>query len=123
MTTAVAGRYVAMLFLAREIAHRIHLKTRSFAEHMALNDFYHEIVENADAFAESYQGCYDELLNIPMLSNEYRGDIVKVLEQIKQWIEANREAITPRSNTALHNLIDEAVDTFDTALYKLRFLK
>lgn len=123
MSSPVAGRYVAMLFLARDVAHRIHLKTRSFAEHMALNEFYHDIVENADDFAEAYQGCYDELLNIPMLSNEYRGDIVKVLEQMKQWIETNRDAIVPRTNTALHNIIDEAVATFDSTLYKLRFLK
>ena len=47
---------IALLFLAREIAHREHLKTRSFAAHMALNEFYTGIIENADAIAEAYQG-------------------------------------------------------------------
>ena len=51
------GELIAILFLAREIAHREHLKTRSFAAHMALNEFYNDIVERADAIAESYQGC------------------------------------------------------------------
>ena len=123
MSSAVAGKYVALLFLARDIAHRVHLKTRSFAEHMALNEFYEEIVDKADAFAEAYQGCYNELLNIPLLTNEYKGNIVDVLEKQKEWIEANREAIVDRKNTALHNIIDEAVGVYDKALYKLRFLK
>ena len=121
--SAAAGKYVALLFLGRDIAHRVHLKTRSFSEHMALNDFYNDIVESADEFAEAYQGCYDELLNIPLLTNDYKGNIVDVLEAQKKWIEDNREAIVPRTNTALHNIIDEAVGIYDKALYKLRFLK
>ena len=121
--SATTGKYVALLFLARDIAHRVHLKTRSFSEHMALNEFYNDIVEHADDFAEAYQGCYDELLNIPLLTNDYKGNIVDVLSAQKDWIEANREAIVPRTNTALHNIIDEAVGTYDKALYKLRFLK
>ena len=121
--SATTGKYVALLFLARDVAHRVHLKTRSFSEHMALNEFYNDIIEHADDFAEAYQGCYDELLNIPLLTNDYKGNIVDVLSAQKDWIEANREAIVPRTNTALHNIIDEAVGTYDKALYKLRFLK
>jgi DNA-binding ferritin-like protein len=121
--SATTGKYVALLFLARDVAHRVHLKTRSFSEHMALNEFYNDIVEHADDFAEAYQGCYNELLNIPLLTNDYKGNIVDVLEAQKKWIEDNREAIVPRANTALHNIIDEAVGTYDKALYKLRFLK
>jgi aromatic ring-cleaving dioxygenase len=45
------------------------------------------------------------------------------LEKQKEWIESNREAIVDRKNTALHNIIDEAVGIYDKALYKLRFLK
>lgn len=121
--SAAAGKYVALLFLARDIAHRVHLKTRSFSEHMALNEFYDDIVEHADKFAEAYQGCYEELLNIPLLTNEYKGSIIDVLKKQRDWIEANRQAICPREKTSLHNIIDEAVATYDKAIYKLTFLK
>lgn len=121
--SAAAGKYVALLFLGRDIAHRVHLKTRSFSEHMALNEFYEDIVEHADDFAEAYQGCYGELLNIPLLSNDYKGNIIDVLKGQRDWIEANRDAICPREKTALHNIIDEAVATYDKAIYKLTFLK
>lgn len=121
--SAMAGKYVALLFLARDIAHRVHLKTRSYAEHKALNEFYDEIVDHADDFAEAYQGCYEELLNIPLLTNEYKGSIIEVLKKQRDWIETNRAAICPRDKTALQNIIDEAVALYDKTIYKLTFLK
>lgn len=121
-----AGQFVALLFLARDMAHRAHLKVTgpgSFATHMALGNFYEGIVERADAFAEAYQGRYNELLDIPLLENEYAGEIADVLEQQMAWIEDSREQICKRNETALHNLIDEAVSLYQSTLYKLRFLE
>jgi len=48
--------FVGMLFLARDVAHSVHLNTRSYSKHVALNTFYDEIIELADGFAEAYQG-------------------------------------------------------------------
>ena len=121
-----AGQFVALSFLARDMAHRAHLKATgpgSFAAHMALGNFYEGIVERADAFAEAYQGRYNELLDIPLLENEYAGEIADVLEQQMAWIEDSREQICKRNETALHNLIDEAVSLYQSTLYKLRFLE
>ena len=123
MSSLVAGKYVALLFLGRDIAHRVHLKTRSYAEHKALNEFYDEIVDKADSFAEAYQGKYNEILDIPLLTNDKKGTIADVLENQMKWIEDNRESICPRKETALHNLIDEAVALYLSTIYKLRFLK
>tara|TARA_R110002126_G_scaffold112176_5_gene250325 strand:- start:529 stop:903 length:375 start_codon:yes stop_codon:yes gene_type:complete len=121
-----AGRYVALLFLARDMAHRAHLKATgpgSFAAHMALGNFYQNIIERADAFAEAYQGRFNELLDIPLLENDYAGEIADVLEQQMAWIEDSREEICARNETALHNVIDEAVLLYQSTLYKLRFLE
>ena len=113
---------IALLFLAREIAHREHLKTRSFAAHMALGDFYADIVEKADAIAEAYQGCEGKLLNIPYLKNTSKGSIEKILRDHTKWIEANRYKIISKDETSIQNLIDEAVETYQRVLYKLKFL-
>ena len=121
-----AARYVALLFLARDMAHRAHLKATgpgSFAAHMALGNFYQNIIERADAFAEAYQGRFNELLDIPLLENDYAGEIADVLEQQMAWIEDSREEICARNETALHNVIDEAVLLYQSTLYKLRFLE
>ena len=123
MNTLYAGKYVALLFLARDLAHRVHLKTRSFSEHMATDAFYNDIIPLADEFAQKFEGCYGVLIDIPLMANEHKGTLLEVLEKHTQWIEDNREKIVPRSNTALHNIIDEAVGVYDQAKYHLRFLK
>lgn len=117
-----AGEYVALLFLARDLAHRAHLRTRSYAEHMALGAFYEGVVPLADAFAEAYQGRFDELLDIPLMDNEFEGEIADILDQQMSLIEDSREAIAPRSESALHNIVDETVALYQSTLYKLRFL-
>jgi len=113
---------IATLFLARELAHREHLRTRSFAQHMALGDFYDAIVDKADAIAEAYQGRFELLGQVPMLVNTVQGTIVDVLQSHVDWIAANRYTACPREETAIQNLIDEAVGVYLSALYKLRFL-
>lgn len=115
------GELIALLFLARELAHREHLRTRSYAAHVALDGFYHEIVEKADAIAEAWQG-EKGLLDIPMLDNNAKGDIVKILQGHVAWIKDNRYEVAPKDDTPIQNLIDEAVETYLSTLYKLRFL-
>ena len=39
---STAADFIGTLFVARDVAHSVHLNTRSFSKHMALNDFYHE---------------------------------------------------------------------------------
>lgn len=117
-----AGQLVALAFLGRDLAHRAHLGTRSYAEHVALGEFYEGVIPLVDSFAEAYQGRYGELLEIPLMDNEFEGEIADVLEQQMAWIEDNREKVCPRSESALHNEIDAIVHIYQTTLYKLRFL-
>jgi hypothetical protein len=49
---------MGLLFLGRDVAHSVHLNTRSFSKHEALNIFYNRIIGAADDFAEAYQGRY-----------------------------------------------------------------
>lgn len=126
MNHRMAGMYIATLFLARDVAHVAHLRAQgpgSYAQHSALGDFYDGIVGLADSFAEAYQGEYEILLTIPLLDNEYSGDIASVLRQMKEWIQKNKAQIAPREQTALHNIVDEAVALFQSTLYKLNFLE
>lgn len=115
-------KIVARLFLVRDIAHREHLKTRSYAQHMALGEFYEAIVESADAIAEAYQGRYGIVEDIPFLIPTVPGDIIAQLEGNLAIIEQTRFEDVPAEDTAIQNLIDEAVALFLKAIYKLKFL-
>ena len=123
---STAGLLAAHLFLARDIAHRAHLRTQgpgSFAAHEALGEFYEGIIDLADRFVESYQGEYEVLLDIPLLDNDYEGDAREVLLQIKEWVRDNRFKAVPKDETAIHNLLDEAVSLFQRTNFKLQFLE
>jgi DNA-binding ferritin-like protein len=114
---------ISLLFLARDLAHREHLRTKSFAQHMALNTFYNEIVENADAIAEAYQGQYGLMSNIEILGfKSSRQSIITELQTQVKWIKDNRYKICDKDDTPIQNLIDTAVETYLSTLYKLRFL-
>lgn len=113
-------RLIARLFLVRDIAHREHLKTTSYARHMALGDFYDAVVDKADAIAEAYQGKFGVMQEIPFLLPNIQGDIIEVLEANLAIIESTRYEEVPREETAIQNLIDEAVAVFLSTLYKLK---
>ena len=56
---SAAAEFVARAFAARTAAHLAHLKSRSYAAHMALEGFYEDIIDVADRFCEVYQGLFD----------------------------------------------------------------
>ncbi|CAB4169240.1 hypothetical protein UFOVP1516_66 [uncultured Caudovirales phage] len=113
---------ISLLFLARDVAHREHLHTSSYAQHVALGSFYSDIIDNADAITEAYQGAYDKLPPIPIKAYTGSKGIVETLQSYLQWIKDNRYKVCSKEDTAIQNLIDEAVSTFQSTLYKLRFL-
>jgi hypothetical protein len=115
-----AASLVALLFLARDAAHKEHLSAGSYSRHVALQEFYDAITPLADDFAEAYQGCDGKLLDIPVFCMEYTGPLDFIDKHIK-WINTNRSKIS--SESFLQNIIDEILQTYAKARYKLMFLK
>jgi hypothetical protein len=114
--------FVGLLFLGRDVAHSVHLNTRSYAKHVALQAFYEGIVDLADSFAEAYQGKYGLIGGITLQSAKKTANIIEFLQDQMDEIEANRYKVVDKDCTALHNIIDEIVGLYLSTLYKLRFL-
>jgi len=117
-----AADFVGMMFLARDVAHSVHLNTRSFSKHMALNTFYDEIIELADKFAEAYQGKHGLIGPISLMNARSTSNIVDFLQDQVDEIEVDRYKVCDKTETALQNIIDEIVGLYLSTLYKLRFL-
>lgn len=120
------GQFAAVLFLARDLAHRAHLRTTgpgSFAAHDALGDFYPAVIDLADSLIETYQGCELVLLDLPLLDNEFPGEIKESMQAQRDWIKANRYKAVSREETHMHNIIDEIVTLYDSTIFKLHFLE
>jgi DNA-binding ferritin-like protein len=119
------GRLVATMFLSREVAHRAHLAVTgagSFAKHSALGEFYPAIGDHGDAITEAYQGRHG-IIEIPYLEYDDEKDIIKCLEKHMDDIEQLRYNAVDKKDTTIQNLIDDALATYLSTLYKLRFLK
>ena len=114
--------FVGTLFLARDVAHSVHLNTRSFAKHSALNSFYDEIVDLADKFAEAYQGRHGLIGPISLMSAKKTTNIVEFLEDSLADIEKTRYEVVEKTDTPIQNIIDEIVGLYLSTLYKLKFL-
>lgn len=119
---STAADFVGTLFLARDVAHSVHLNTRSFSKHSALNSFYDEVVELADKFAEAYQGRHGLIGPISLMSAKKTGNVTEFLESSLADVEDMRYKVCEKTDTALQNIIDEIVGLYLSTLYKLRFL-
>jgi hypothetical protein len=117
-----AADFVGMLFLARDVAHSVHLNTRSYSKHVALNIFYERIIGAADDFAEAYQGRHGLMGPITLHSATKTANIIDFLQNQLDDIEKCRYEVVDKSDSSLQQLIDNIVELYLTTLYKLRFL-
>ena len=117
-----ASQLVGHLFLSRDVAHSVHLNTRSFSKHMALNTFYDEVIDLADKFAEAYQGRHGLIGPIAVPAAKKTANIIEFLQDQLAEIEKGRYDVCNKSDSTLQQLIDNIVELYLTTLYKLRFL-
>lgn len=116
------NKYVAvisLLFNARTNAHIAHLQTKSYAAHKALDDFYTEVVDLADRFAESAQGTQGILTGYT-LGNLNTGDIVDFIKSQMTELLTLRSQFTEGH---LVQIIDDCVELYSSTIYKLTNLK
>ena len=111
---------VAKVFLARNNAHIAHWKTKSYAEHIALGDFYDAVIDIIDTLVETYQGNFGLIGDIPNGELHHDG-CTKCLSDQVAWIAKNRSKIA-RNVASLENIVDELTGLYLKTLYKLENL-
>jgi hypothetical protein len=114
--------FMGMLFLARDVTHSVHLNTRSYSKHVALNIFYDRIVGAADDFAEAYQGRHGMIGPISLMTAKKTTNVIEFLQDQLDEIEKCRYEVVDKSDSSLQQLIDNIIEIYLRTLYKLRFL-
>jgi len=113
--------FVSRGFALRNASHLAHWATGSYAEHVALGDFYDGLIDGIDGIIEAYQGCFGKIGNVP--SQPFKKDgILDQIVMMANWLATNRDKIA-KGNQILENKIDELGGLFASTVYKLRFLK
>ena len=117
-----ASQLVGHLFLSRDVAHSVHLNTRSYSKHKALGHFYKDAVELADKFAEAYQGRHGLIGPISIPASKKTTNIIEFLQAAMTEIEDSRYKVCEKTDTPIQNIIDEIIGLYLSTLYKLKFL-
>jgi len=114
--------FMGMLFLARDVTHSVHLNTRSYSKHKALQKFYENIIGLADAYAEAYQGRKGLIGPVTLSSADKTANVVEFLAGQLEEIEANRYIFCDKEDSTLQQLVDNIIELYLTTLYRLKFL-
>mgnify|MGYP006300248777 CR=1 FL=1 len=115
--------FVARMFAIRDASHVAHWAAKgpgSYAQHVALGEFYDSLIDLVDNYVETYQGYYGLIGDVKPVPYS-RKDILKQLQAEAKWLSENCEDIC-KENEALENLLQEIEAHFAKTYYKLRFL-
>lgn len=123
-SAAISGEFVMFLFNVRTMAHVMHLSSKSHSQHVALNDYYDEIVDLADRFAESSIGRFKEITWPSVIGDGLMPpanlEPVQYLTQVKAGIEKAAGLFDDMED--LENIIAELLELTTGTLYKLEQL-
>ena len=117
MDKAPVADFVMTLLHSGTVTHLMHLKTKSYSQHVALGAYYDEIIELVDSFAEAYQGAYGVIENYPAAHGVNEAPL-EYLDNLCEYVESQRKKLP--DDTQLQNIVDEIVQLLDTTIYKLR---
>ena len=110
--------FIGKMFRLRDTTHLLHLKTKSYAEHIALNDFYDELLDLTDGLAEAMQCC--GLLDIRIPASVIDHTALDYITTFKEDVKAFRKECM---RDDIINLLDDVATLCSTTVYKLKFLK
>lgn len=101
---------------AEVLAHYLHLRTTSYARHMALGGFYEGITELIDSFAEkSIRMNEQELIIPPAILLNVEQDEVKYLTELSTFLDTQINLST--DNLVIQNILIDIKDLTDQTLY------
>jgi hypothetical protein len=113
-------KFIVDSFAVRTAAHLLHLSSTSYAQHVALADFYTSLVGLIDRYAEAYMAMDGQIKSWPSPSKTEAVGPVSLLENYLETVQAEQGE---DESEALENILAEIEELTMGSIYKLRFLK
>lgn len=120
---AMFGDLAITLLHASTNAHLFHLKTRSYAQHIALGTFYEKLPDLVDSVVESYQGARGILVDYPTVEVKPLDSIEQVLEELEYLCTCISKVQLMCKYSEIKNELDNIKHLINTTKYKLKFLQ
>ena len=113
-------QFTADSFAVRTAIHMAHILTRSYAQHIALSEFYETLTDKIDAYIEVYMGLDHKIASFPDAPLP-KGTPIEVLTEYLDMVTL--EQAEDHSSEVLKNILAEIEELTARTLYKLRQLK
>ena len=113
--------FAATLLHSSTNSHFFHWETNSYAQHIALGEFYDGIIEATDELVEAYIGIYGQIKSFPDSYHKPTGEPLEYLKKLQAFVKEARPNLPKDSEIV--QLIDNIAQLIDTTIFKLQFLK
>ena len=112
--------YFGTLQAAMTESWKSHLKTNKYSKHIALNEFYDDVVDLVDDLIEEYQGLHGVVENLTNVLTTDKMDALDYLESLREMTEDGKKFF---EEDELKSDVDAILSLIDKTLYKLKELK
>lgn len=114
------SQFTADSFAVRTAIHLAHILARSYAQHIALGNFYEALTDKVDAYIEVYIGLGNQVTSFPS-SALPTGDPIQILTEYLDTVTL--EMSEDHASESLKNILAEIEELTARTLYKLHRLK
>ena len=118
--TVTIGEFFLKLLHAATNGHILHLQTKSYSEHKALQKYYEGLPDLVDSIIEEWQGAYQKIVEYPTTYQAPNSDALQEVMAIRDFLVKNRAVVGDYSS--IQNSVDNLMSLLDSTVYRLTFL-
>jgi hypothetical protein len=118
--TVTIGEFFLKLLHAATNGHILHLQTKSYSEHKALQKYYEQLPDLVDSIIEEWQGAYQKIVEYPATYETPNMDALQEVMAVRDFLVKNRAVVG--DYTSIQNSVDNLMSLLDSTVYKLTFL-
>jgi hypothetical protein len=118
--TVTIGEFFLKLLHAATNGHILHLQTKSYSEHKALQKYYESLPDLVDSIIEEWQGAYQVIVEYPSTYAAPNPDALTEVMDIRDFLVKNRAVVGDYSS--IQNSVDNLMSLLDSTIYRLTFL-
>jgi len=118
--TVTLGEFFLKLLHAATNGHILHLQTKSYSEHKALQKYYEGLPDLVDSIIEEWQGAYQVIVEYPATYEAPNPDPLTEVMAIRDFLVKNRAVVGDYSS--IQNSVDNLMSLLDSTIYRLTFL-
>lgn len=118
--TVTLGEFFLTLLHAATNGHILHLQTKSYSEHKAMQKYYEQLPDLVDSIIEEWQGAYQKIVEYPDMYKAPNLDSLQEVMAVRDFVVKNRAVVG--DYTSIQNSVDNLMSLLDSTVYRLTFL-